>query len=81
MRQYRLFRAHVNFNTNSKLYPYDTQFPSLKLQSLDHGRDSIQLTTRMLDSLDGKELDGGNHSLSNLTDVQARIFIWSKLLR
>ena len=37
---------HVNFATNSKLYPYDTQLPSIKLQSLDYGGDLISLTVK-----------------------------------
>ena len=53
VRQYRLFRAHVNFGTDSLLYPYDTQKPFLKLQSLDHGDDSIKITTRTLNNLNG----------------------------
>ena len=44
MRQFRLFRAHVNIDTDSMLYPYDTQKPSLKLQSLDFGDDKIQIS-------------------------------------
>ena len=44
VRQYRLFRAHVNIETNSMLYPYDTQKPSLKLQSRDFGDDKIQIS-------------------------------------
>ena len=51
MRQYRLFRANVNFGTDSLLYPYDTQTPSLKLQSLDHGKNEIRLTTKTLNKL------------------------------
>ena len=37
---------HINFATNSKLYPYDTQLPSIKLQSLDYGGDLISLTVK-----------------------------------
>ena len=37
---------HVNFDTNSKLYPYDTQKPSIKLQSLDYGEDTIHMTVK-----------------------------------
>ena len=44
VRQYRLFRAHVNIDTDSMLYPYDTQKPYLKLQSLDFGDDKIQIS-------------------------------------
>ena len=44
MRQFRLFRAHVNIDTDSMFYPYDTQKPSLKLQSLDFGDDKIQIS-------------------------------------
>ena len=46
VRQYRLFRMHVNFGTNSKLYPYDSQKPSIKLQSLDYGEDTIHMTVK-----------------------------------
>ena len=37
---------HVNFGTNSKLYPYDSQKPSIKLQSLDYGEDTIHMTVK-----------------------------------
>ena len=37
---------HVNFGTNSKMYPYDTQKPSIKLQSLDYGEDTIHMTVK-----------------------------------
>ena len=47
VRQYRLFRMHVNMATDSKLYPYDTQRPSIKLQSLDYGADMISLTVKV----------------------------------
>ena len=51
VRQYRLIRAHVNFGTDSKFYPYDTQMPILKLRSLDYGKNEITLTTRNLNNL------------------------------
>ena len=54
VRQYRLFRADVNFQTAARLYPYDTQTPTLMIQSLDHGNNEVQLTTKALDSLNGK---------------------------
>lgn len=44
VRQYRLFRANVNIDTDSMLYPYDTQKPSLKLQSVDFGNDKIEIS-------------------------------------
>ena len=62
VRQYRLFRANVNFQTSSRLYPYDTQNTTLMIQSLDHGNNEIQLTTKALDSLNGE----------NLSDIQVR---------
>ena len=46
VRQFRLFRLHVNMGTDSKLYPYDTQKPSIKLQSLDYGADVISITSK-----------------------------------
>ena len=77
MRQYRLFRAHVNFGTDSMLYPYDTQQPSLKLQSLDHGDDIIHISTKTLNNLNGFDpkllsVDG----LESLTNIQARFQIF-----
>ena len=53
VRQFRLFRAHVNFGTDSMLYPYDTQQPSLKFQSLDYGDDKIHISTKTLNNLNG----------------------------
>ena len=73
MRQYRLFRAHVNFGTDSMLYPYDTQQPSLKLQSLDYGDDKIHISTKTLNNLNGfdpKLLSVDR--LESLTNIQAR---------
>ena len=73
MRQYRLFRAHVNFGTDSMLYPYDTQQPSLKLQSLDYGDDIIHLSTKTINNLNG--LDPkllSVDTLESLTNIQAR---------
>ena len=51
VRQYRLIRAHVNFDTDSRFYPYDTQMPTLKLRSLDYGKNEITLTTKVLNNL------------------------------
>ena len=73
VRQYRLFRAHVNFGTDSMLYPYDTQQPSLKLQSLDYGDDIIHLSTKTINNLNG--LDPkllSVDTLESLTNIQAR---------
>ena len=64
VRQYRLFRADVNFQTASRLYPYDTQMPTLMIQSLDHGNNEVQLTTKALDSLNGK--NAGEWNLHDL---------------
>ena len=64
MRQYRLFRAHVNFGTDSKFYPYDTQRPILKLRSLDYGKNEITLTTRILNNL-----NNFNSTKSEINDV------------
>ena len=80
MRQYRLFRAHVNFETDSKFYPYDSQKPSLKLRSLDYGRDLIQLRTRMLNSLNRNSipLEKNNVNVIDGFDIPiilVRIFI------
>ena len=46
VRQFRLFRLHVNMATDSKYYPYDVQRPSIKLQSLDYGADVISITSK-----------------------------------
>lgn len=46
VRQFRLFRLHVNMATDSKFYPYDIQKPSIKLQSLDYGADVISITSK-----------------------------------
>ena len=73
VRQYRLFRAHVNFGTDSILYPYDTQTPSLKFQSLDYGDDTIHISTKTLNNLNGFDpklltVEG----LENLSNIQGR---------
>ena len=73
VRQYRLFRANVNFGTDSMLYPYDTQQPSLKLQSLDYGDDKIHISTKTLNNLNGfdpKLLSV--ERLESLSNIQAR---------
>ena len=70
VKQYRLFRAHVNFATDSMLYPYDSQKTKLKFQSLDYGNDKIALTCKTLNNLNG--LNPGNQKVtytsSNITD-------------
>ena len=53
VRQYRLFRLHVNFGTNNYLYPYDAQVPQIKLQSIDYAEDIIKLTAKQLNTLNG----------------------------
>ena len=53
VRQYRLFRLHVNFGTDNYLYPYDKQIPQIKLQSIDYGEDIIKLTAKQLNTLNG----------------------------
>ena len=53
VRQYRLFRLHVNFGTDNYLYPYDKQIPQIKLQSIDYGEEIIKLTTKQLNTLNG----------------------------
>ena len=73
VRQYRLFRAHVNFGTDSLLYPYDTQRPSLKFQSLDYADDTIHISTKTLNNLNGFDpklltVEG----LENLSNIQGR---------
>ena len=73
VRQYRLFRAHVNFGTDSLLYPYDTQRPSLKFQSLDYGDDTIHISTKTLNNLNGFDpklltVEG----LESLSNIQGR---------
>ena len=74
VRQYRLFRADVNFQTSSRLYPYDTQNTTLMIQSLDHGNNEIQLTTKALDNLNEKNSEDWNHTIKsdNLSDIQVR---------
>lgn len=67
VRQYRLFRAHVNFGTDSMLYPYDSQMPSLKLQSLDHGKNEVILNTKTLNNLN--KLNPGQLNVSDVRDV------------
>ena len=67
MRQYRLFRAHVNFGTDSKFYPYDTQMPTLKLRSLDYGKNEITLTTRMLNNLN--HFNSTKSEINDVTDL------------
>jgi len=75
VRQYRLFRADVNFKTSSQLYPYDTQNTTLMIQSLDHGNNEVQLTTKALDSLNEKS-EEWNHEewikSNNLSHIQVR---------
>ena len=70
-----MFRAHVNFETDSMLYPYDSQFPTLKLQSLDHGKDVINLRTRILNKLNGIKHDKMNNDWANITYLQDRILL------
>ena len=53
VRQYRLFRLHVNFGTNNYLYPYDKQIPQIKLQSTDYAEEIIKLTAKQLNTLNG----------------------------
>ena len=74
VRQYRLFRADVNFQTSSRLYPYDTQNTTLMIQSLDHGNNEIQLTTKALDDLNRKNSGDWIHTIrsDNLTHIQVR---------
>ena len=77
VRQYRLFRAHVNFGTDSKFYPYDTQRPTLKLQSLDYGKNEISLTTKVLNNLNKinpEALDAKD--LTDLSTIQGRFWIF-----
>ena len=58
------------------LYPYDTQTPSLKLQSLDYGVDVIRITTKTLNNLNEKNPEL-SHELTNLnpTNIEARFHI------
>ena len=53
VRQYRLFRLHVNLETNNYLYPYDSQVPQIKLQSIDYGIDVVKITAKQLNKLNG----------------------------
>ena len=58
------------------LYPYDTQTPSLKLQSLDYGVDVIRITTKTLNNLNDKNPEL-SHELKNLPpkNIEARFHI------
>ena len=49
------------------LYPYDSQTPSLKLQSLDHGKNEISLSTKTLNSLNNVNVNKTN--VDNIRDV------------
>ena len=59
------------------LYPYDTQTPSLKLQSLDYGVDVIRITTKTLNNLNEKNPFKLSHEFKNLntTNIEARFHI------
>ena len=54
------------------LYPYDSQTPSLKLQSLDHGKNEISLSTKTLNSLNNLSVNKTNvkdiHEVSHVQD-------------
>ena len=58
------------------LYPYDTQTPSLKLQSLDYGEDVIRITTKTLNNLNEKNPES-SHEFKNLPPkkIEARFHI------
>ena len=58
------------------LYPYDTQKPSLKLQSLDYGEDVIRITTKTLNNLNEKNPES-SHEFKNLPPkkIEARFHI------
>ena len=82
VKQYRLFRAHVNFGPDSMLYPYDTQMPTLKLRSLDYGNNEIVLTTKVLNNLnqiDLNELDVKD--VTDLANIQDRFRILMNLFK
>ena len=75
VRQYRLFRAHVNFGTDSKFYPYDTQMPIFMLRSLDYGETEITLTTRNLNKLNEKNLTSSKvNDITDLSPIQEGFF-------
>ena len=67
VRQYRLIRAHVNFGTDSRFYPYDTQMPILKLRSLDYGNNEIILTTKILNNLN--QVHPQKNEVNDITDL------------
>ena len=67
VRQYRLIRAHVNFGTDSRFYPYDTQVPILKLRSLDYGNNEIILTTKILNNLN--QVNPTKIEVNDITDL------------
>ena len=67
VRQYRLIRAHVNFGTDSRFYPYDTQVPILKLRSLDYGNNEIILTTKILNNLN--QVHPQKNEVNDITDL------------
>ena len=58
------------------LYPYDTQTPTLKLQSLDYGVDVIRITTKTLNNLNEKNPEL-SQELKNLPpeNIEARFHI------
>ena len=76
VKQYRLIRAHVNFGTDSKFYPYDTQMPILKLRSLDYGKNEITLTFKNLNKLNQRNLTTSEvNDITDLSPIQDGFFI------
>ena len=63
---YRLFRLHSNFATSNYLYPYDSQTPQIKLQSVDYADDVIKITTKHMNALNGVHTSA-SHVFQNQT--------------
>ena len=53
---YRLFRLHTNFKTDNYLYPYDSQMPQIKIQSIDYAEHIVKLTTKHMNALNGVDI-------------------------
>ena len=66
VQSYRLFRLHTNFATSNYLYPYDSQTPQIKLQSVDYADDIIKITTKHMNALNGVHTSA-SHVFKNQT--------------
>ena len=57
------------------LYPYDSQFPTLKFQSLDHGKDIINMRTRLLNQRNLINPDKTTDNWSQIAYVQHENYV------